>query len=99
VVIEAAACGLPAMASAIYGLTDAVEDGKSGCLHPAGDVASVALLLKRFSCDAAMRASMGAYARQRAISDFSTEVVVAEQVVFIGSLLGSPASQQGRMEC
>jgi glycosyltransferase involved in cell wall biosynthesis len=97
VVIEAAACGLPAMASAIYGLTDAVEDGKSGCLHPAGDVASIAFLLKRFSCDAAMRASMGAYARQRAVSDFSSEVVVAEQVVFIGSLLGSPTSQQSGM--
>ena len=33
VIIEAAACNLPAIASNIYGLCDAVEDGYSGLLH------------------------------------------------------------------
>ena len=40
-IIEAAACGVPAVASRIYGVTDAVVDGKTGLLFPAGDVISL----------------------------------------------------------
>lgn len=87
VVIEAAACGLPAIASAIYGLTDAVEDGKSGCLHPVGDVPAIAALLERFSENRSMREAIGAYGRQRAISMFGTETVVATQLGFVKALL------------
>lgn len=87
VIIEAAACGVPAMASAIYGLTDAVEDGKSGCLHPVGDVATMARLLQRFAREPVSRLSMGAYARQRAIADFASGTVVAAEVEFIAGLL------------
>ena len=36
-IIEAAACGVLAVASRIYGITDAVDDGKAGLLFPAGD--------------------------------------------------------------
>jgi glycosyltransferase involved in cell wall biosynthesis len=87
VIIEAAACGLPAMASAIYGLTDAVEDGKSGCLHPVGDVSTMARLLLAFARDADLRESMGDYARQRAMADFSSVTVVAAQVEFVIGLI------------
>lgn len=87
VIIEAAACGLPAIASKIYGLTDAVEDGKSGSLHPAGDVASLAILLQEFARNSELRLSMGAYARQRAITDFSSDTVVAAQVKFAIELI------------
>ena len=41
VIIEAAACGVPTVASRIYGIIDAVEDGKTGLLFPAGDVAAL----------------------------------------------------------
>lgn len=87
VVIEGAACGLPAMASDIYGLTDAVEEGRSGYLHPPRDVGAIANLLERFAVDAGERQSMGDYARQRAIADFSTATVVAAQVDFVGRRL------------
>jgi len=36
-VIEAAACGTPTLASRIYGLTDAVVEGKTGWMHEAGN--------------------------------------------------------------
>ncbi len=88
VIIEAAACGVPAIASAIYGLTDAVEDGKSGCLHPVGDVMRMARLLQQFAREPGLRTSMGAYARQRAMADFASGTVVAAQVEFITGLLG-----------
>lgn len=87
VIIEAAACGVPAVASDIYGLTDAVEDGKSGFLHPVGDVATMARLLQEFACDSDLRLSMGDNARQRAMADFSSGTVVSAQVKFVSGLL------------
>lgn len=96
VIIEAAACGVPAIASAIYGLTDAIEDGKSGCLHSVGDVATMARLLKQFARDPVLRLSMGSYARQRAMADFSSGTVVTAQVEFVVGLLDSAlASRSG----
>lgn len=37
-VIEAAACGVPSLTSRIYGLTDAVVEGKTGWMHEAGNI-------------------------------------------------------------
>jgi len=96
VVIEAAACGLPAMASAIYGLTDAIENGRSGCLHPARDVAAIAALLERFTVDRGLRQAMGVYARQRATADFSTDTVVSAQFEFVNHLLVGHAVNRSR---
>jgi len=93
VVIEAAACGLPAIASAIYGLTDAIEDGKSGCLHAVRDVAAIAALLERFTVDRGLREAMGAYARRRANSDFSTDTVVSAQLQFVNHLLAGQSAR------
>jgi len=87
VIIEAAACGVPAMASDIYGLSDAVEDSKSGYLHPVGDVKTMARLLQQFARNPVLRSSMGAYGRQRATTDFASATVVAAQVAFIVGLL------------
>ncbi len=47
VVIEAAAAGLPAVASRIYGLVDAVVDGRTGLLHEPGDVADLTACLRQ----------------------------------------------------
>jgi glycosyltransferase involved in cell wall biosynthesis len=44
-VIEAAACGVPALVSRIYGLTDAVVEGKTGWMHEAGNVEDLAAQL------------------------------------------------------
>lgn len=94
VVIEAAACGVPAMASAIYGLIDAVEDGRSGVLHPPRDVDAIAHLLERFTVEKTWRESLGQQAQARVQSDFSAEAVLAVQMAFVEHLLG-PSSQVG----
>lgn len=44
-VIEAAACGVPALASRIYGLTDALVEGQTGWMHEAGNVQDLAAQL------------------------------------------------------
>ncbi len=75
VVIEAAACGLPAVASRIYGLTDAVVDNETGLLHAPGDVAGIANALQRLIDDASLRGGLGDAARRRATTDFSAAQV------------------------
>lgn len=77
VVIEAAAAGLPAVASRIYGLTDAVDAGRTGLLHEAGNVDDLVKKLKTLLDDQQLRLSLGVQARQRAINDFSEAAVVA----------------------
>lgn len=54
-IIEAAACGVPAVASRIYGIADAVADGKTGLLFPAGDVAALAQALLKLLEDRDLR--------------------------------------------
>lgn len=71
VVIEAAAAGLPAVASRIYGITDAVVDGQTGLLHPPGDVVAIAEKLTELLVAPDRRKAMGERARLRAAADFS----------------------------
>lgn len=76
VVIEAAAVGVPAVASRIYGLTDAVSDGVTGILHSPGDVAELGKALKFLLDDEGLRRQFGQAARKRVESDFSGAKVV-----------------------
>ena len=74
--IEAAASGLPCVASKIYGITDAVLDGVTGLLVPARDVSSFSQALKVLISHPEIRQKMGAAGRQRAANDFSQRDVV-----------------------
>ena len=90
VVIEAGACGLPTLASRIYGITDAVEEGATGILHDAGDVEGIASGLRTLALDANLREKMGMAARNRAETLFSTQKVVSAQMSFYKNILGYP---------
>jgi glycosyltransferase involved in cell wall biosynthesis len=74
-VIEAAACGLPAIVSEIYGLTDAVVNETTGVLHQPGDVAGITECLVRLANSAELRRSLGDSARQRVVQSFSAQRV------------------------
>ena len=82
VVIEAAAMGLPAVATSIVGLMDAVEDGKTGILVPPKTVNPLKDALLRLLENKELRLEMGRAARERAIRDFDSrnvnELVVDE---------------------
>lgn len=83
VVIEAAAVGVPALASRIYGLTDAVDDGRTGLLFAAAEVPELVRNLVILLDDPALRKTMGANARKRAQASFSSKVVTAAFVAYI----------------
>jgi glycosyltransferase involved in cell wall biosynthesis len=76
VIIEAAACGVPAVASRIYGVTDAVVEGETGLLHEPGSVPEIAALVGRLAADPVTRERLGRAAQQRAEKDFSEERVI-----------------------
>ncbi len=78
VIIEAAACGVPTVASRIYGITDAVEDGKTGLLFPAGDVALLTTTLMKLIEDQALRRKMGMAAINRACELFASDKITKE---------------------
>lgn len=88
VVIEAAACGIPAVASNIYGLTDAIEDNVTGLLHPPGDIKALGECLQRLCTDRTLRLKMGMAARVRVQSNFSMQSVTAALVAYYNKILG-----------
>lgn len=69
-VIEAGACGVPAIGSAIYGLTDAIVDGATGLLVPPEDIEALRLALITLAEDDTLRAQLGEAARARVITQF-----------------------------
>ncbi|KEO50863.1 glycosyltransferase family 4 protein [Thioclava pacifica] len=70
VLIEAAAAGLPVVASALGGIPDLVEEGVTGRLVAAEDDAGFVAALSALIDDPALRARMGAAARAQAAQRF-----------------------------
>ena len=68
---EAMAHGRPVVASAVGGLLDAVEDDRTGLLVPPGDAGALRTAIERLLADSALRARLGAAARERAGERFS----------------------------
>jgi glycosyltransferase involved in cell wall biosynthesis len=88
VIIEAGATGLPAVCSRIYGISDAVEDGKTGLLFPAGDVGALEQALLKLVEDRELRQQMGVAAKARALEMFSSERIIDEMLALYSRLLG-----------
>jgi glycosyltransferase involved in cell wall biosynthesis len=70
-IIEAAAVGIPAVASDIYGIQDAIENGVTGILHAPGDPPGIARAIAELLLDPRRREDMGRAARLRAVRDFA----------------------------
>jgi glycosyltransferase involved in cell wall biosynthesis len=68
---EAMAYGRPVVATAVGGLTDAVDDGVTGLLVPPGDVTALRAALERLLGDRELRARLGTAARAIAAERFS----------------------------
>jgi len=86
-IIEAAAAGIPAVGSRIYGITDAIIDGRTGLLHAPGAIEEIAACLRRLANDDALRSALGNAARQRALSEFTQDRVMSAVLAFYRGLL------------
>lgn len=69
-VIEAAAMGVPTVASRIPGPMDSIIDGETGLLVPPRDAPALEAALARLLDDDALRERLGAAARERAVNVF-----------------------------
>ena len=87
VILEAAALGIPAIGTNIYGISDAIADGQTGRLVPLGDVQALAEAITRWCEYAEERGEFGAAAKKRVIQDFEQKIVVARYVEFFAKLL------------
>ncbi|HEY8150962.1 MAG TPA: glycosyltransferase [Vicinamibacteria bacterium] len=65
--LEAMAAGRAIVASRVAGIPDVIADGVNGLLVPPGDVAALRAALSRLAADDALRARLGAAARESAL--------------------------------
>jgi N-acetyl-alpha-D-glucosaminyl L-malate synthase BshA len=76
-ILEAMCFSCPSVATAVGGIPEVVESGRSGLLVPPLDPDAVARSVESLIGDPALRAQMGAAARLRARERFSADVIVS----------------------
>jgi len=76
VLLEAMACGLPVVSTALSGIPEIVADGETGYLVPPGDPAALAAAMRRLLEDCALAERLGRAGRERArdLFDLRTNV-------------------------
>jgi glycosyltransferase involved in cell wall biosynthesis len=75
--VEAMMCGRPLVAGRVGGLTEVIEDGRSGLLINPDDAAQLATSIVRVLRDSELAARLGAAGRERALAHFTNEAMVA----------------------
>jgi glycosyltransferase involved in cell wall biosynthesis len=91
VLLEAAACGVPAVATRAGGAGEAVADGETGFLCPVGKAEELAAAARRMAAlPPEDRAAMGSRARRRAVEKFDLRVVAAQWDALYRRLLERP---------
>jgi glycosyltransferase involved in cell wall biosynthesis len=89
ILLEAAACGRPIVASDLPGCRDVVEDGINGFIVPARDSSLLAAAIGRLLLDPALRHRMGQAGRLRVSREFGDQLVVAQTLNVYRDLLQS----------
>ena len=93
--MEAAAMGLPVVATDIRGCRQVVEHGSTGLLVPPRDAAALTDALARLAGDPGLRAAMGSAAVAKAQRDFDQRQVIATTLTVYEELLERKAHRGG----
>ena len=92
ILVEAASCGLPLVATDAPGCREIVRHGLNGLLVPAKDPQALAEAIKTLLRDEQLCATMGGRSRQIACDEFSEESVIERTLtVYEQAIAGSPA--------
>ena len=74
--LEAAACGLPLVATDIPGCRPIVHEDENGLLVPVQDATALAAAIERLASDPERRANYGARSRQMALNRFDRRIIL-----------------------
>jgi glycosyltransferase involved in cell wall biosynthesis len=77
VLMEALAAGTPVICSQVAGVAELVEQGESGFVIPAGDVATLTARILELADDPARRAAMGAHGQAKVREEFDISIEAA----------------------
>lgn len=88
--LEAMACGLPCVVTAVGGNPELVRDGQDGLLVPRGDAEGLAGALLRLLAQPDTRAKMGRSGRQRVQDEFLLETTIGRYGSLYADLAGRP---------
>jgi sugar transferase (PEP-CTERM/EpsH1 system associated) len=87
-ILEAMACGLPVVATAVGGNADLVSDGVTGIIVPPGDAPAIAASVLRLADNPESAVRMGKAGRESVESRFSLQAMVAAYQGLYESQLG-----------
>jgi glycosyltransferase involved in cell wall biosynthesis len=86
VLLEAAASGLPLVATDIEGCRVIVRDGVNGFLVPTRDAFALADAIERLAADAELRERMGAESARIAAAEFDERLIIAQWMEYYRAL-------------
>ncbi len=95
VLLEAGACGLPAVASRHAGIPEAVLDGRTGLLCAERDVAGLAAALARLLEDGAERRRMGEAARAHVVAGWDAGKLLERREAVYDAVVGGTGEGAG----
>ena len=78
IIIQAAAVGLTSIGSNIYGIRDAILNGKTGLLHEPGNVEEIYNCMKKLLVNQELRNYLSNEAKSRVHNEFSQEIITNE---------------------
>ena len=76
VIIEAAATGITAIGSRIYGISDALIDGQTGLMCNVGDSSDLTSVMLKLAEDSELRFMLANNARNRVFQEFRSDIVI-----------------------
>jgi glycosyltransferase involved in cell wall biosynthesis len=89
ILLEAAACGRPIVATDVPGCREVVKDGANGILVPLKDAGSLTHAIAKLLSDPLLRRRMGACGREIAMKKFSVEKISQETLHLYHELVGA----------
>jgi glycosyltransferase involved in cell wall biosynthesis len=94
--MEAAACGLPVIATDIRGCRQVVSHGDNGLLVPLHDHVQLAMAIEKLADDPELRGRMGAASRRKAEAEFDDRAVVSKTMEAYERVLDPATSKRRR---
>ena len=88
--IEAAACGLPLVATDVPGCREVIMHEVDGLLVPVRDAPALALAIARLLDDRILATRLGTAARTKALCEFDEQIVIERTVAVYEELLADP---------